>query len=78
MVRRTDGTWQLCWVLAWQRSGDRWLVHLAWGERGQIRDGWYVHDPEAVAAIEARPLTVIYETTGSRYPHSAFAVSKLV
>jgi hypothetical protein len=51
MVRRTDGTWQSCWVLAWQQSPGGWLVQLAWGDWGVIRDGWYVHDADAVAAI---------------------------
>lgn len=48
MVEFTDRTWGLCWVLEWQRAGDGWTVHLAWGEWGHVPDGWFVHNPEHV------------------------------
>jgi hypothetical protein len=51
MVRFTDTTWRLCWVQAWQQSPGGWLVQLAWGDFGVIRDGWYVHEPRAVTTI---------------------------
>lgn len=49
MVRFTDGTLHLCRVLAWQRRGDGWIVALAWGDSGTVRDEWFVHEAGKVA-----------------------------
>lgn len=40
MVHFTDKTLHLCWVRAWQNRGRTWIVHLAWGDSGQVRDAW--------------------------------------
>lgn len=45
MVQFTDMTLQLCWVRAWQQRGHVWLVQLAWGDHGHIKDGWFRYDP---------------------------------
>jgi len=44
MVRFSDGSWALCWIGPWQRRGRGWIVRLAWGESGVIRDGWFHYD----------------------------------
>jgi hypothetical protein len=41
-----DGTVQLVRVAGWHdEGGGRWLCLLRWGDRGVVREGWYVHDP---------------------------------
>lgn len=55
MVRRTDGAVQLCQVRGWQSRGGDWLIHLAWGDSGQVRDAWFVHDPRQVWPAEPSP-----------------------
>jgi hypothetical protein len=49
MVRFTDCSWALCWIGPWQRRGTGWIVRLAWGESGVIRDGWFHYDPRKIA-----------------------------
>lgn len=51
MVRFTDRSWALCRVLGWQRRGDGWIIGLAWGDFGVMREGWFAHDPERVAEV---------------------------
>lgn len=55
MVRFTDRTIALCWIWAWQQRGHIWLVHIAWGDRGHIQDGWYRFDPEKVVPSKPVP-----------------------
>lgn len=53
MVLFLDDTSRLCRVAEWNRIGDRWPCHLAWGVLGKIQDAWFVYDPERMAPLDS-------------------------
>lgn len=55
MVRFTDRSIHLCRVRAWQQRGPAWLVHLEWGDSGQVRDGWFRYNPDSVTGLTSKP-----------------------
>ena len=47
-----DGTWQAVKVITLQQDGNRWRCLLQWGVSGAEYEGWYIHNPQRLRALE--------------------------
>ena len=52
LCQMRDGTWQAVKVITLQRDGDRWRCLLQWGVSGAEYEGWYIHNPQRLRALE--------------------------